>query len=350
MRKLKEEKLFSLIRDFLIVYLPEQKCCAQNTIIAYRNALNLLLNYIVEERKISLEKVTLSLFNYQVISDFLNWLEKERECGISTRNHRLSCIRSFLKYAANIDPLLFTYLNEIQRIPLKKTVKTKILEFMSEEALKSFLEQPNTQTKNGMRDLFFMILMYDTAARIGEMLNLKVKDFLPDAKTPSVYLTGKGNKKRVVPVMRKTVEHFRIYCQGFHPGEKYDPSQYLFYTVRHGLKQRMSDDNVARFISGYGLAARAVCDGMPTKVYPHMLRRTRAMHLYRAGMPLALLSEWLGHENPETTLIYAHADTEMKREAVEKATLPDNALNNGKIDVAAWESDDQLIRRLYGLE
>jgi len=118
MKKMKDEKLFRLIRDYLTVYLPEQKYCSQNTVKSYRETLNILLDYITKEKKIPLEKVTFSLLNYLMITDFLDWLEKERKCSISTRNHRLSCIRSFFKYAGNMDPVLLACRNDLQKIPL----------------------------------------------------------------------------------------------------------------------------------------------------------------------------------------------------------------------------------------
>ena len=349
MKKMIDEKLFRLIRDYFTIFLPEQKCCSQDTIKSYRDSLNLLLDYVTKEKKIPLGKITFPALNYQVVADFLNWVEKGRKCSISTRNLRLSCIRSFFKYAGNMDPVLLAYWNDLQKIPLKKNMKSKVIEFMSEEALKTLLAQPDSETKKGMRNLFFMILMYDTAARNRELLDLKIKDFSANAQTPCVYLTGKGRKKRVVPVMQKTVEHFYKYMGVFHSSQGYDPNQYLFYTIRHDSKGQMSDDNVARFLNNYGQSAKAACNEIPMKVHPHMIRRTRAMHLYRAGMPLALLSEWLGHENPETTLIYVHADTEMKRKAIQKATGNNNPLNDEKMQ-AFWKDDDELIRKLYGLK
>ncbi len=111
----------------------------------------------------------------------------------------------------------------------------------------------------------------------------------------------------------------------------------------------MSVDNVAKFISRYTEVARNECDEVPAHVHPHMFRRSRAMHLYRNGMPLALLAEFLGHENPETTLIYASADTEMKRQAIERVSI--HLTGTDKIDmVPQWSSDDEMIRRLYGLK
>ena len=221
-----------------------------------------------------------------------------------------------------------------------------IVEFLSETALKAVLEQPDTTKRQGIRDLFYMVLMYDSAARNSELLNLRVGDFLHHSSTPYVYLRGKGNKMRAVPLMSNTIDHFHRFRQVFHLDSS--PDQFMFYVMRGGIKQQMSDDNVARFLKVYGSLAKQHCNEVPDKIYPHMFRRTRSMHLYRAGMPLALLSEWLGHEDPETTLIYAYADTEMKRRAIEKATKGVNPLVNDQ-EVAIWEGNDEMIRKLYGL-
>lgn len=348
MGKKKDDKLFCFIRDFLTVYLPEQRCCTQNTIKSYRETLNILFDYIRQEKNIPLAKITFSTLDHKMISEFLDWLEKERKCSVVTRNHRLSCIHTFFKYTVNMDPVLTAYLIDLQKIPSKKAMKSRVMEFMSEEALEMVLAQPDTKSKKGIRDLFFMVLMYDTAARNRELLDLKVKDFVTDAKTPCVYLIGKGKKRRVVPLMQKTVEHFHRYMKIFH--EDRNPDQFLFYTTTNEEKHSMSDDNVARFMKQYGASARKSCNEIPLKIHPHMFRRTRAMHLYRSGMPLALLSEWLGHEDPETTLIYAYADTEMKRKAIEKATNTSNCLKEEEKLTPFWQNDDEIMRKLYGLK
>jgi len=160
-----------------------------------------------------------------------------------------------------------------------------------------------------------------------------------------LYLTGKGGKRRVVPIMSKTVQHYLKYRKLFLNDN--DQGQLIFYTVCHGLRMQMSDDNVARFLKQYAKSAMAICDEVPDSVHPHMFRHGRAMSLYRNGMPLALLSEFLGHENPETTLVYAYADTEMKRLAIEKATDSTNPIH-AEVD-ALWINNDEMIKKLYGL-
>jgi integrase/recombinase XerD len=228
---------------------------------------------------------------------------------------------------------------------IKKTVKGQLVKYFEEDALKTILLQPDTGTKKGVRNLFFMILMYDTAARNQEMLDLKVSDIHVSAKESHVVISGKGNKTRIVPLMQKTIEHYNNYLRIFHDGKISD--NLLFYVVQKGNRQAMSSDNVEKFMKKYGKAAREQNSKVPEGLHPHMFRHSRSMHLYRGGMPLPLLSEWLGHAQIETTMVYAYADTKMKREAIEKATSSINPLKKGQ-EVTSWQEDDELIKRLMG--
>ena len=133
----------------------------------------------------------------------------------------------------------------------------------------------------------------------------------------------------------------------FHPG--LSPDDYLFYTERSGKRFAMSPDNTERFIRKYGIAAFNVNPEVPESLHCHMFRHSRSMHLYRSGMPMALLAEWLGHAQISTTMVYANADTEMKKEAIEKATSALNPLVSGETADHEWENDEAMIRRLYGL-
>jgi site-specific recombinase XerD len=283
-----------------------------------------------------------------MILDFLSWLESARQCSISTRNQRLACIRAFFNYAGKMDISLLEYQNKLRKIPTKKKESIAV-EFLSENALRAILNAPDITTLKGVRDMFYMILMYDTGARNQELLDLKLKYLDLTPKRSLVHVTGKGNKQRIIPIMDKTAEHCKKYLSLFHDLEQ-DKNQYLFYTIRQGQKLQMSDDNVARFIKSYGISAKAKCPEVPDRVHPHLFRHTRAMHLYRGGVPLALLSEWLGHAQIETTMIYAYADTEMKRIAIQKATSASNPVNSTFDMSRAWKNDEDLLLELYGLK
>ena len=122
----------------------------------------------------------------------------------------------------------------------------------------------------------------------------------------------------------------------------------MFYTVRHGIRGRMSDDNVARFINKYGESAKIECPEVPDNVHPHLLRKTRAMILYQAGMPLELLAQFLGHNDPMTSLVYARADNEMKRKAIESASAVAGSVSPGANE-ATWDGNEEMVKRLLGL-
>jgi len=339
-----KDRFLKYLREYFTVYLPKQKNSSNHTITSCRQTWNLLLGFVAEKHSLPISGITFETLDRKTVSAFLDEMFVSRSWSHATYNQRLSCIRSFYKYAVGVEPILAVYRDALAGISLKKGMTSKVVSFMSEESVATLLRQPDTSTRQGIRDQFFMILMYDTAARNSEMLGMRLNDI--NAEKQTAYLLGKGSKLRQVPITTDTVKHFRQYIKIFHSDS--DGSQPLFYSVHRKQKTFMSDDNVARFIRQYGVSANASCPDAPCRVNPHMLRHSRAMHLYRAGMPLALLSEWLGHEDPETTLIYAYADTEMKRKAIEKATA-----NGSPIDtvqgVACWQGNEDIIQRLCGL-
>jgi len=344
--KIKDATFFKTIRGFLTVYLPKQKSASPNTIKSYRETLNLLLKFLEEKKKIPLHKASFSDLEHKAIGDFLEWLEKSRKCSVSTRNQRLMAIKSFAKYAVLVDATQASFQIEIQKVPIKKT-PSAVVEYLSPEGLKLLLSQPNTKSDRGLRDQVLMALMYDAALRCQEILDLKVRDVDLNAASPSILVTGKGRKMRSVPITQKVAEHIKHYLQKFHLQQTGRQDDYLFYTILHQEKKQMSCDNVGNFIKQYGKSARKKCRDIPENVHPHQLRHTRAIHLYRAGMPLPILAEFLGHADISTTQIYAYADAEMKRAAIKKAR------GEELIDApkeALWQTDEEMIKRLYGLK
>ena len=337
---------FKAVRGFLLEYLPKQKCCSANTVRSYRQSLNLFVAYLQKEGQFKLEQIDFEIIDRPLLLNFLEYLEEQRHCSVSSRNQRLMALRSFFKYAGMSDCVQAALYLTVSDIPIKKDAG-KTVEFLSEEALSTLLNQPDTLRRAGMRNLFFMILLYDTAARCGELLNLKVRDLRLDGQHPMAYLTGKGNKVRTVPLMKKTVAHCEKYLRKFHGCSENRLDEYVFYTTIHNERKPMSADTVATFMKSYGETAKTICPNIPDRVHPHLLRHTRAMHFYRNGMPLALLSELLGHADPETTKIYAYADTEMKRAAMEKA---DAKRTYNQESAPIWENDEELILKLSGLK
>jgi site-specific recombinase XerD len=336
---------FKIVRRYLLGYLPIQRRFSENTVKSYRQGLNLFVSYLRDVLRIPTNRIVFTDCTRDVIIGYLDWLGAERGCGATSVNQRLMILRSFFKYAGETDCAYAAFGLDAASVPTRKT-HGKVVDFLSEPALKALLAQPNIRKRTEHRNRFFMILMYDTAARCGELLNLKLCDLRLDGKNPVVYLHGKGDKTRIVPLLPETVEHCQRYIQAFHGKRPHDKNEFVFYTTIHDTRTQMSADIVALFMKEYGVSARKVCADMPEHLHPHMLRHTRAMHLYRQGMPIHLLSEYLGHVNYETTKIYAFADTEMKRLAVAKADVLRDGMPPPE---PLWADDEDTILRLSGL-
>jgi site-specific recombinase XerD len=347
MTKVADTVLFSLIHDYFKIYLPTQRGYSPHTIRSYQTALDTFLDFVKQENGIGLSRITLDMLDSKMLSLFLDGIE-QNGCGVSTRNHRLSCIRAFFDYAAKANPSVVIHLSEICKVPKKNHIKPELVEYMNEKAVKALLNAPNPKTKKGMRDRFIILLIYDSAARVQELLNIRLCD-MKLGKTPTVTLFGKGSKIRSVPLMPQTVSYYEQYKRHFHPDENGSSENLMFYTVIHGCRNPMADSTVRRIIYACGDAARAKSPDVPSNIYPHMLRHSRAMHLYQHGMDLSLISQWLGHAQIETTLIYAHADTEQKRKAIEIATEENPAMKQNLNAERYTVTDDETLKLLYGL-
>lgn len=340
-----DERFFKYVRNFLMVYLPKNRCYSENTVKAYRDTINLLRVYTVEKEGLSFAKMTFDMLDHVFIGKFLDWLQCERKCSVSTRNHRLAALKSFFKYAAQEDPSLMMAYMELNKIPLKKAPVPGIT-YMSERALSTMLQQPIENTRYGIRDRFFMIFLYDTGARIQELLDLKLKDLHLNDSVPCVYLTGKGQKTRAVPLLKKTVQHLDLYMKHFHSVEARKNDDLLFYTVIKGNVGKMSADNVASFLKRYASSARLDCPEVPEKVFPHLFRHARSMHLYQMGVPLSYIKDFLGHTSVNTTDRYASADVSMLKSALEKASARDDVPQ----EVPIWQNNEELLLHLCGLK
>lgn len=337
-----ENSLFLLVHDYLKIYLPKQRNVSHNTIRSYQKALEELLDYVKNDRQISLGEVTFDHLTTAVILSFLEYLEVEKGCSVPTRNTRFAAICAFMDYAADRDLTLVANLNKLKKVPFKKSDITVAMDYMSMAAI---IEQPDTSTPKGLRDQFFMILLYDTGARVQEILNIKLCD-LQLGHLPKVTLFGKDRKTRMVPLMEKTVLHLKKYLRMFHADTATDLP--LFYSVTHGEKHPLTSRMAQYILQRYGEQARHICQEVPEKVHPHLFRHSRAMHLYQEGMDLTLVSQWLGHSQLETTQIYAHADTEHKRIAIANSTSPDNPLYS-KLNSARYTiSDEDTLKKLTG--
>ncbi len=346
MSKKSEEMLFyKLIRSFLEVYLPKNRCYSPETVRSYRKALKLWRLFLKEKKEIDFTSIHFCMFTHERVYEFLDWLKTVRGNCPTSCNQRLAALKSFLCYCSSEVMSLTSIYLDVCTIHALKEPK-KVVPYLSQNALKAILEQPDPKYKLGLRNRFLMILMYDTGARIQEILDLRLKDFHLDSNESAVFLTGKGRKTRSIPLMDRTIEHLKEYLRIFHPQSSRYGDNHLFYTIRKGITDAITQDTVSVFIKRYAREAKITCPEIPGNVHAHMFRHSRAMHLYQSGIPLSYVKDFLGHVNATTTSIYAIADPTMIRKALEKAA--ENGSSTPEVEI--WKGNEDLILKLSGLE
>lgn len=327
------------LTKFLSDYLPGQRNVSPNTIRSYRDTFKLLLRYFQEREGMPPEKLTMSCITHVRIRSFLDWLETDRGCGVTTRNLRLTAVHSFFRYAQAESPESLFHFQKVIAIPVKKG-RRKNVEHLTPEGIRLLLEQPDRSCPKGRRDLAMLSTLYDSGARVQELIDLSVGDFVPGANAILV-LTGKGNKTRRVPLMKNTASLLVAYVAENHLDAPHKKTYPLFTNNQHN---RLTKEGVAYVLGKYATQAHEISDAVPSKVKCHMLRHSKAVHLLQAGVNLIYIRDFLGHTDIKTTEIYARADTELKRKALENA-YPDLVDPN----LPDWNKNTDLMSWLSGL-
>jgi site-specific recombinase XerD len=327
---------------FFIDHLASERAASPRTIASYRDAIKLLLIYFKTEERIPPEKLRLADIDRPRVLRFLDWLQDERGCSEATRNQRLAVIKSLCRYTAVEQPDHLEQVTQILAIRQKKTPSPQLGHLTADE-VKALLAQPGIASGRAVRDTVPLTLAYDTAARVQELCDLDVAD-IRTANPVIVTIHGKGSKTRYVPVMDPTARLLTDYLKHIdpHPGLGADATP-LFHGPNHS---RLTRSGIAKLPARHVQAVRARDpDWAPgLQVTTHTLRRTRAMHLIQAGVNLIYIRDLLGHADISTTEIYARADAETKRKAIENAYEPltPDAMPD-------WTTDPSLISWLDSL-
>jgi len=196
---------------YLTMYLPGQAGLSENTITSYRDTFKLVLLFAEEKRRLKPEKIRLEDFTAEFITDFLHWLEKERGCSIATRNQRLTALRAFAKYVRSKAPEYLLETQKISDLRAKKNPKPMV-SHIPPDILQSIITKTDTTDRYGRRDMVLLCLMYDLAARVQEICDLRVRDVR--LKKPfTVILSGKESKTRAAPIMESTAEILTKYIE-----------------------------------------------------------------------------------------------------------------------------------------
>lgn len=309
----------SNLTNYLTVFLPGQRGISKNTIKSYADTFRLFFIYYRDELDKKPERLTISNFNNELIAGFLDWLEEKRHNSIATRNQRLSALQAYCRYLLIEAP---EYISLLQ-IPRKKYTKPQI-GYLSHEETTEMLRKPDVNTLAGRRDLALLVLLYDSGARVSELTALKVRDLRLD-DYPIVTLHGKGGKIRQVPLMKKTVAILSKYLQEHHLTS---PDKYDFNVFVNKQNRPLTRAGVTYILQKYT---------GNKKITPHIIRHTKAMHLLQAGVNIIYIRDIMGHSSIDTTNIYARADTEMKRKALE--VLSSDITPN----IPDWREDNALM-------
>lgn len=332
---MKQTDFARILTRYLSDFLPGQRNVSTNTIKSYRDTFKQLLLYLREEHGVRPEYITFNDVTTDKLKDFLTWLEKSRNVSINTRNQRLAAIHSFYRYAQSEYPDILCESQKILGIPFKKR-QQGIIDFLSKEALMHVLNQPDKTKQKGLRDLTIMAMLYDTGARVQELIDLKVMD-IRLAKPVTVMLNGKGNKTRCVPLMDKTRDILKEYMKRNHLLDNGRQQTPLFHNSRY---QAFTRPGITYILNKYFKMAKQSHPEtiFPATIHPHMFRHTKALHLLEAGVNLIYIRDLLGHVSVTTTEIYLRADTELKRAALE-ATYPEVVSQ----DIPSWTEDTELL-------
>lgn len=270
--------------------------------------------------------------SHDKVLEFMTWLAEVRKNGVSTKNVRLAHIKSFFRYVMMTAPEYSEQCCKILSMPFGKEDK-KPPGCMSTDAIKQLLASVDSSVDEGLRHLALLSLMYDSACRVQEIIGLNVMDFHA-GQCCRIYVHGKGNKYRSIPLLSETEKIVSKYIKRF----CLMPDSPLFCNkngeqlTRQGIRyimqkySKMANENMPGIIEG--------------SAYPHILRHSKATHLVNRGVNIYNVRDFLGHESVATTQIYLTTNPEITRKAIESVaekTVPES------LDFFSEEERDDLL-------
>lgn len=327
------------VTSFLTHYLAAQRNVSPNTIKAYRDVFTLLLRFCRDVREIAPERLRLEQIDGSLVEAFLDYLERERKSSLRTRNHRLAALHAFFRYVQAEEPDRMLQCQKILAIPQRRCARPTVA-YLSKEELAEVLAQPDLRTPEGRRDAVLLSILYDTGARVQELIDLSVGDVRLDPPE-QLRLLGKGRKMRAVPLMENTVQLLRDHIHENHLDHPKQFDEPLFRN-RHNL--RLSRSGIRYILQKYLVRARSKCPSLNRTVSPHALRHSKGMHLLQSGISIDMIRDFLGHADVKTTQIYARANLEMKRNALEKVSEPSRVPS-----IPSWHQNKNLLDWLRSL-
>lgn len=331
-----------LLKDFFETYLPKERGVSNHTIRSYSVTFQSLYAFFKDNKGIRANKLFVKDLSRRSINDYLNWLEMEKGNKVPTRNSRLASVKAFCHYAQYKDFKNLARWQDILSIKSKKA-DMPYMSFLTQEGMKTLLSEVPTDTIQGRRHLAILAFLYDTGARANELISFSAHN-LNLTKPYHVILSGKGRKKRIVPIHEKLVLILKTYMKDANIELNNISKQPLFVNA-YGRK--LTSAGLTHIIMMYADKVRENFPAlMPERLSPHSFRHSKATHLLQAGMNIIYVRDFLGHSSVKTTETYVRMDSEQKRKALEAAAA-DIVPQSQTIEV--WNDDEKLLNWLKGL-
>ena len=306
--------LAPLMQAFFTDRLAAQRHASPHTIVSYRDACRLLLDYATATTGKKASALDIADLNAPLIASFLDHLERDRHNSVPSRNNRLAAIHSLFSYAALHHPEHADTIGRVLAIPVKRYERT-MLTWLTEVEVDALLAAPDRNTWTGRRDHALLLLAVQTGLRISELIGLDHAD-IHLGSGAHVRCMGKGRKQRATPLTKHTAAVLRTWLDE-QPGAPTGP----VFPTRTG--SRLSRDAIEHRLAAYLTIAGTKCRSLRGKrVTMHTLRHTAAMRLLQSGTDTAVIALWLGHEQLGTVQIYLHADMQQKERAIARVTPP----------------------------
>ncbi len=313
MKKYQPTQLGRSVVRFFQEYLPTLRGMSHNTIQSYRDSMILFLGFAAKDCRRPIETLELAHITADRIACFLAFLEAERGNSIATRNARLAAMHTFARYLVSDHPEQLAGLQQILGIPFKRGALNTPIEYLETTEIAALLGSIDRNTPSGRRDYAMFSLMFNTGARVQEIVDLRVRDIRLEPPC-QVRFTGKGNKVRICPIWPRVARLLRDLIENLRDGADDPANRHVFLNVRGVQMTRFGVRYLLQQHIAAGVHTAPTLAGK--RIHPHSLRHTTAIHLLKAGVDFATISQWLGHTSLNTTMRYARADLDLKRQAL----------------------------------
>ncbi len=332
----------SIVR-FFQEYLPTLRGMSQHTIRSYRDGMILFLRFAMVDCRRPIESLSIADITADRIGRFLAFLESERHNSITTRNSRLAGLHTFARFLIAENPEHMAALQQVLGMPFKRGARAAPIEYLETKEIEALLAGIDRKTPMGRRDYAMFSLMFNTGARVQEIVGLRVRDVRLEPPH-QVRFVGKGNKVRLCPIWPRTAQLLKELIQNQHADGQDPADQHVF---RNGRGAPMTRFGVRYLLQKHvAIGAEAAPTLAGKRIHPHSLRHTTAIHLLKAGVDFATISQWLGHASLNTTMRYARADIDLKRQALAQVFPETLAPPKGGAFVFRGEDITGWLRRL----